>query len=110
MRFLLDQHLPASMIAVLQELGHEALHVKHLQMMQASDVEIWQRAKVLEAVMVTKDVDFITLAASDPAGPKVVRIRLGNCPNRVLFERVRVAWPSVVERLQVLSARVIDIR
>ena len=96
MIFLIDQQLPSRLSTVLAELGHEAVHVKSLGLMEASDTTIRARARELNAVIITKDEDFIGLAI---AGPKIVRIRLGNCSNTVLFQRIREVWPQVIDHL-----------
>ena len=96
MRFLLDQNLPASLIAVLADLGHEALHVKLLGLSQADDRAVWSQAAALDAVMVSKDSDFVVMAGR---GGRLVRLRVGNRSNADLFAIVAAAWPEVVQRL-----------
>lgn len=96
MRFLLDQNLPTALIAVLADLGHEALHVKPLGLAEATDREIWTEARALGAIMVSKDTDFVSLAGW---GGRLVRLRIGNCSNTELFAIVRAAWPDVIARL-----------
>ena len=94
MRFLLDQNLPASLIALLAELGHEAFHVKMLGL--AEDRAVWTQAAILDAVMVSKDSDFVVMARR---GGRLVRLRVGNRSNTDLFGIIRSAWPEVVQRL-----------
>jgi len=109
LRFLVDQHLPARLVEVLEALGHEALHVKHLAMSEADDRSIWELATSLGAVVVTKDADFVILAARASSGAPVVRLGLGNCSNKKLYHRVRRTWPEVVGRLEA-GGRVIELR
>jgi len=97
LRFLLDQNLPVSLIDVLAELGHEALHVKPLGLSEATDREVWARARTLQAVMVSKDSDFIALAGR---GGRLVRLRIGNRSNADLFAVLRASWPGVIARLE----------
>ena len=96
MRFLLDQNLPISLVTVLTELGHEALHVKPLGLAEATDREVWFEAGALGAIMVSKDSDFVSLVGS---GGRLVRLRVGNCSNTELFAIVRAAWSNVVAQL-----------
>ena len=63
MKFLIDQNLPVGLLDVLEGLGHEALHVKHLNLSTATDHRIWEMAVSLGAVIVSKDSDFIGFAA-----------------------------------------------
>lgn len=96
MRFLLDQNLPVGLVAVLAELGHEAAHVKPLGLAEADDRAVWSYAVENGCVVVSKDSDFATLAGQ---GAKLVRLRIGNQPNIVLYAIVRSAWAAVVARL-----------
>ncbi|MNL72319.1 hypothetical protein D3C87_1976120 [compost metagenome] len=88
------------MLDVLEVLGHEAVHVKQLDLSTASDHLIWNTAATLGAVMVSKDSDFISFAASGAAGTSLVRLRVGNCANAKLYDIVRRTWPDVVARLE----------
>ena len=96
MRFLLDQNLPVSLIAVLAELGHEAFHVKTLGLAEADDRAVWNQAAILDAVMVSKDSDFVVMSGR---GGRLVRLRVGNRSNNDLFAIITSAWPEVVQRL-----------
>ena len=106
MRFLLDQNLPIKLIEVLVSLGHESEHVKRLGMGEASDPEIWAEALRRDAVVVSKDSDFVALVVQ---GGRLVRLRVGNRSNADLFAIVRSAWPSVVARLEEGEA-VVEVR
>jgi predicted nuclease of predicted toxin-antitoxin system len=96
LRFLVDQQLPRRLVGVLEDLGHQAVHVKSLGMTIASDREISAKAIELGATILTKDSDFVRLA---PIGPKVVWIRLGNCPNEVLYRRIHETLEFVIDEL-----------
>jgi predicted nuclease of predicted toxin-antitoxin system len=77
MLFLLDQGLPRSTVAALNELGHDAEHVGNLGMSKATDQAILDAARQRNAVVVTFDADFHTLLALTRASfPSVVRIRI----------------------------------
>ena len=96
MRFLLDQNLPVRLIDVLSELGHNADHVRLLGLAEASDRDVWAAAVRSEAVMVSKDADFLIMAGR---GAALVRLRIGNASNAALYDVIRAAWPHVIERL-----------
>jgi len=97
LKFLLDQNLPTGLIAVLEDLGHEALHVKPIGLAEATDREVWAHAARLDAVVVSKDSDFVVMAGR---GGRLVRLRIGNRSNAALYAIVRAAWPGVTARLQ----------
>jgi len=100
LKFLIDQNLPVGLLDVLEALGHEALHVKRLGLSTASDHHIWRLAVSLQAVIVSKDSDFVGFAARGAAGAALVRLRVGNCANAALYDIVRRAWASVIARLE----------
>jgi predicted nuclease of predicted toxin-antitoxin system len=106
LRFLLDQNLPVRLCALLRQLGHEALHVEGLGLGEATDAEVWAEARRRDAVMVSKDSDFLALAARDG---RLVRLRIGNRSNRDLFDIIARNWPEVVERLD-SGERIVELR
>lgn len=99
MKFLIDQNLPIGLLDVLKAFGHEASHVKQLDLSTASDQHIWATALSLGAVIVSKDSDFISFARGATGGA-LVRLRIGNCANAALYGIVRRAWTGVVARLE----------
>ncbi|WP_339871871.1 DUF5615 family PIN-like protein [uncultured Brevundimonas sp.] len=106
MRFLLDQNLPVRLCALLQQQGHEALHVEVLGLGTATDAEVWAEARRQDAVVVSKDSDFMVLAARKG---RLVRLRVGNRANRDLFDIIDRNWPQVVERLDG-GERIVELR
>lgn len=63
MRFLVDAQLPPLLARHIRELGHEAEHVADIGMSASSDRDIWQYAHANDAVLITKDEDFVTMRA-----------------------------------------------
>ncbi|MGA0544014.1 DUF5615 family PIN-like protein [Brevundimonas sp. VNH65] len=100
MKFLLDEHLPTGLCALIAELGHEALHVKTLGWRQASDIELWRSALALDATVMSKDHDFLVLAQRDGRTAGLLHLNVGNISNRSLHDILRHAWPRVIERLE----------
>lgn len=77
MKLLLDQGLPLSAAALLRDTGVDTLHVGEIEMSEAEDVEIIQRARDEGRAVATLDADFHTLLALDEAtSPSVIRIRI----------------------------------
>ena len=109
MIFLIDNQLPAGLAAHIQSQGLDAKHVSAVGLESATDQHIWDYAKVHDCAVVTKDEDFLFLSSTDPSGPVVVWVRLGNCRNKVLFE----AFDRILPRLQEAiagGAKVIEVR
>ena len=77
MKLLLDEGLPRSAAAYLDDHGIAALHVGDLGMSEAEDEKILQRAREYSEVVVTLDADFHSLLALTAArNPSVIRIRI----------------------------------
>ena len=75
-RFLLDQGIPRSAVARLQDRGFAARHVADIGLERAVDLDILQAARSEGECVVTLDADFHShLAVSGAESPSVVRIR-----------------------------------
>ncbi len=99
MRFLVDAQLPPALAQFLKDSGQEAEHVYKVGLIKATDEAIWREAVKRSAVIVTKDEDFPNRLPLDPKVP-VVWIRIGNCSNRVLIEKLKPLIKGIVERLE----------
>ncbi len=76
MRWLLDQGLPQSATGLLNQSGHDAVHVGHFGMAKASDTEILKLGRDDDRIVVTLDADFHSILVHSREGkPSVVRIR-----------------------------------
>lgn len=108
MKFLIDQQLPPLLAEWLRQEGFEASHVRELGLSTASDAAIWKAAIRMDAVVVTKDEDFIRFHHGSGEA-RVVWVRMGNCSNLDLIARVQSLWPAVLERLR-LGDRLVQLR
>ena len=88
MRFLVDAQLPPALARYLEDRGHAAEHVYDIGMGSAPDRKIWDYASRENAVLVTKDDDFMMLRALEEGGPAIVWIRVGNTATRALLARM----------------------
>ena len=100
MRFIIDAQLPPALARFLISAGHEAEHVADLGLASAPDRAIWQRALDSNAVIVTKDEDFLTLRALRSDGPAIVWVRVGNTTRDVLLRVMAAALPQGVAALE----------
>ena len=76
-RLLLDQGLPRSATILLQQRGIDAIHVGDIGMSAASDMEILDKARCDNRIVVTLDADFHSLLAVNAlSSPSVLRIRI----------------------------------
>jgi predicted nuclease of predicted toxin-antitoxin system len=107
-RFLIDAQLPPGLARRLTARGHVAEHVNRIGLGNTGDGTIWQYAARTGATLITKDEDFVALAAQEPAGPQVVWIRIGNIGNDTLW---RALDPLLDEIVQSLNAgeRIVEV-
>lgn len=71
-RFLVDAQLPPALARKLTTLGHTAIHVLDVDLLAASDSEIWDYALADSAVIITKDEDFAIRASVSKSAPAIV--------------------------------------
>ena len=80
MKLLFDQNLSGNLVQRLADLFPGSDHVKSLGLMKADDGVIWRHARDHGFTIVSKDSDFQQLSLVRGAPPKVVWLRVGNCP------------------------------
>ncbi len=71
------------------ELNTEAVAVRDLGLRDAKDTEIFQRAKEADAVVMTKDSDFVDLLERFGPPPRVLWVTCGNTSNERMREILR---------------------
>lgn len=107
MRFLIDAQLPPMLASWLVDQGFEAAHVVDCGLGAASDAAIAERARCDDAVLMSKDEDFMTLRLPDRFA--LVWLRVGNATNRALLAWIETRWPTVVGLLHA-GERFIEVR
>ncbi|MEG4986196.1 DUF5615 family PIN-like protein [Microcoleus sp. BR0-C5] len=101
MKLLLDQGLPLSAAALLRDAGIDTIHVGEIDMSQAEDAEIIEKARVEERVVVTLDADFHTLLALDEAAsPSVIRVRIERLRAQALTDLLLMVIAECEEDLE----------
>ncbi|GAA0537772.1 putative nuclease of putative toxin-antitoxin system [Rhizomicrobium palustre] len=108
MNFLVDAQLPPQLAIWLRDRGHQAWSMCEMSLQNATDRVVWELAERFDAVIVTKDEDFVLLA-STRSGPQILWVRTGNLVNRLLLARFERAWPEVISHLGA-NARVVELR
>jgi predicted nuclease of predicted toxin-antitoxin system len=84
MKLLFDQNLSPQLLNELPEEFTGSQHVRHLDLRDASDTEIWNYARTHEYVIVSKDADFHQRSFVKGHPPKVIGILGGNCPTSAI--------------------------
>jgi len=109
LKFVVDQNLPLRLVDLLPDLGHEAVHVKALEMTTAPDPSIWRYAVADDAILVSEDGDFLAFERHPGAGARLLLIHAGNVSNTALFQRPLDIWPPVVNRFRA-GDRLVELR
>ena len=99
-RVWIDAQLPPTLARWLaSEHGADAVHVETLGLLRADDSAIFEAARAVGAIVVTKDDDFAKLLAQRGPPPQVVWVTCGNVRNRELRRIVLSAWPRAAALL-----------
>jgi predicted nuclease of predicted toxin-antitoxin system len=86
----LDAQLPPSLATwIADELSIPAMPVRDLGLRNARDRDIFLEARIADAVVMTKDADFISLLRELGPPPRVIWLRCGNTSNACLRDLLR---------------------
>ena len=97
----IDAQLPPALARWLRELGESgAAHVSELGLLSAEDSEIFQRARQAEALVITKDSDFVQFQERYGSPPRILWVTCGNRSNRFLRDLMSRNWTRVKELLE----------
>lgn len=99
MKLIVDQQLPPVLAGWLRSARLDAHQVYEIGLGEADDGDIWAAARRDDAVVVTKDIDFVDLFHS-VGGARLVWVRCGNCSNDELLALFKANWDAVFRRLQ----------
>jgi predicted nuclease of predicted toxin-antitoxin system len=75
----------------------------------ASDSAIWRYANQNELIVISKDEDFLYLAARPENKARLVWVRFGNCRTPVLIAAFEHLWPRIDVFLKA-GDRIIELR
>lgn len=105
MKIWIDAQLPPTLALWLTETFNvEATALKQLGLRDAKDVEIFELARVANAVILTKDSDFVDLACRLGTPPQILWLTCGNVTNRNLRQILAIALPNAIEQLRLGEA------
>jgi predicted nuclease of predicted toxin-antitoxin system len=72
----------------------------HLGLRDARDIEIFEVARVANAVIMTKDSDFVDLVCRLGIPPQIIWLTCGNVTNRNLRQLLSSTLPKALEKLR----------
>ena len=96
MRLLFDHNLSFRLITFLADVYPEATHVALVGLERAPDEDVWEYARDKNYLIVTKDSDFNDLSVLRGFPPKVVWLRVGNCPTSRIILLLRQHHAAIV--------------
>ncbi|HEY9748213.1 MAG TPA: DUF5615 family PIN-like protein [Allocoleopsis sp.] len=101
MNFWIDAQLPPTLANWLQDtFGVQATALRDIELRDAQDSEIFEAARVANAVVVTKDSDFVDLVCRLGTPPQILWLTCGNVTNRKLRQLLTVTFPEALKRLR----------
>ncbi len=89
MKLLFDQNLSSTLVRELSDVFPDSTHVKNIGMAKVDDQVVWTFAKENGFTIVSKDLDFQQLSLFFGAPPKVIWLRVGNCPTSRIEKLIR---------------------
>jgi predicted nuclease of predicted toxin-antitoxin system len=97
----LDAQLsPALAPWIFANFGVEARALRDVGLRDSTDREIFRAAQVADAIVMTKDSDFVTLHSQLGAPPQIIWLTCGNTSNRYLQEVLSRALPKALALLE----------
>jgi predicted nuclease of predicted toxin-antitoxin system len=89
MKLLFDENLSHRLVGLLASEFPGSEHVRQVGLARAADLVVWAYAAQHGLAIVSKDTDFQQRALLMGHPPKVVWVRLGNCPTAAVEALLR---------------------
>jgi predicted nuclease of predicted toxin-antitoxin system len=80
MKLLFDQNLSPRLTRLLADIYADSVHVREMGLRDADDSTVWEYAKLNGFAIVSKDSDFQQRSLLYGSPPKIIWLRVGNCP------------------------------
>jgi predicted nuclease of predicted toxin-antitoxin system len=94
-KLLLDENLSPRLSVLLSDIFPESEHVHQCNLGNASDVAIWEYAKIHGFAIVSKDSDFFERSVLHGIPPKIIWVRVGNCSTTEIAELLRIGFQTI---------------
>lgn len=105
MRLLFDQNLSHRLVALLEDVFPDSLHVRQLNLHESDDEVIWEYARMHDLVIVTQDSDYADWNKIRGAPPHLIWLRCGNTSVTGIHHKIRGA----VERIVLMENKEVEI-
>ncbi|GAX43948.1 hypothetical protein NIES4075_49630 [Tolypothrix sp. NIES-4075] len=101
MNIWVDAQLPPTLANWLTNtFGIEASSLRDIGLRDARDIEIFEAARIVNVVIMTKDSDFVDLVCRLGTPPQILWQTCGNVTNRNLRQLLTITLPDALERLR----------
>jgi len=101
MKVWIDAQLPPTLANWLTDtFDLEAAALRDLELRDAQDIEIFEAARAEDAVIMTKDSDFIDLVCRWGSPPRILWLTCGNVTNRYLRQLLTATLPDALKQLR----------
>lgn len=101
MKIWIDAQLsPEIAVWIAAEFGFKAVAIRDLGLREAEDPDIFQAARVADAIVMTKDRDFLLLQNQFGHPPRIIWLTCGNTSNKRLKEILLQALSESVTLLE----------
>lgn len=109
-KLLFDQNLSYKLVARLEHIYPDSIHIAALGMDQASDKKLWEYAKEHGFVIVSKDADFNEITAYYNFPPYIIWLRLGNSRISVIENALTKHHEKICEIIEEAQTGIIEIK
>ena len=92
MKLLLDENLSDRVVPQILDLYPDSVHVKSYSLIHTDDGLIWSFAQQHGYTIVSKDADFHQRSLVFGHPPKLVFLRVGNCPTSRITQLLRSSY------------------
>jgi predicted nuclease of predicted toxin-antitoxin system len=97
----LDAHLSPTLATWLSdEMSRPATHVRSLGLRHAKDKEIFSKARDANAMLMTKDADFVDMVMRAGPPPAIIWLTCGNTSNDALKALLRTTLANAVKLIE----------
>lgn len=95
-RFLVDVNLPYYF-----SLWNEDDYIHQMDIDDTwTDKQIWEYAREVNLIIITKDTDFYNSILVSKPPPKVIHLKIGNMRLKEMHEFLNRIWPEVLELIE----------
>lgn len=95
----IDAQLPPALATWLITRGSTAVHIADLGLLRATDREIFEAARAANAIVITKDEDFVHLLEVHGPPPRLIWVTVGNVRNAQLLAIFAQHWTAIDTQL-----------